>query len=202
MTHIAMSTISISDFVKNNWNWSLPVIISPTELNDKNACVVSEKINGKYIIFHRTNHRIWVAEEENLDFSDGRWIQGNILFEPNDDWYSEKVGIAAPPIKTTDGWLLIFHGLSKSDWKYRLGAMLLDLKNPLNIKSLLDYPILEPKASYEDSGLRPGTVFSCGAVVIKDDLLVYYGAGDTRVAVASVSLEKLLDALKNSPVKM
>ena len=80
--------------------------------------------------------------------------------------------------------------------------MLLDLKNPLNIKSLLDYPILEPKASYEDSGLRPGTVFSCGAVVIKDDLLVYYGAGDTRVAVASVSLEKLLDALKNSPVKM
>ena len=200
MTHIAMSTISISDFVKNNLNWSLPVIISPTELNDKNACVVSEKINGKYIIFHRTNHRIWVAEEENLDFSDGRWIQGNILFEPNDDWYSEKVGIADPPIKTTDGWL--FHGLSKSDWKYRLGAMLLDLKNPLNIKSLLDYPILEPKASYEDSGLRPGTVFSCGAVVIKDDLLVYYGAGDTRVAVASVSLEKLLDALKNSPVKM
>jgi predicted GH43/DUF377 family glycosyl hydrolase len=197
-----MSTITIADFLKNNWNWSFPVIISPTELNDKNACVVSEKINNKYIIFHRTNHRIWIAEEDNLDFSDGRWIQGNILFEPNGGWYSEKVGIAAPPIKTTDGWLLIFHGLSKSDGKYRLGAMLLDSKNLLIIKSLLNYPILEPEAPYEDSGLRPGTVFSCGAVVIKDELFVYYGAGDTDVAVASVNLEKLLTALKNNPVKI
>ncbi|OGM81879.1 hypothetical protein A2394_00145 [Candidatus Woesebacteria bacterium RIFOXYB1_FULL_42_36] len=202
MTHIAISTISVSDFLQKNWEWSAPVIISPTELNDKNACVVSEKINGKYIIFHRTNHRIWIAEEENLDFTDGRWIQGNILFEPDDGkWYSEKVGIAAPPIKTTDGWLLIFHGLSKSDGKYRLGAMLLDLKKPLVITDLLDYPILEPEAPYEKSGFRPDTVFSCGAVVIKDDLFVYYGAGDSTVAVASVSLEKLLDALKNSPYK-
>ena len=202
MTHIAMSTISVSDFLQKNWKWSAPVIISPTELNDKNACVVSEKINGKYIVFHRTNHRIWLAEEENLDFTDGRWIQGNILFEPDDNkWYSEKVGIAAPPVKTTDGWLLIFHGLSKSDGKYRLGAMLLDLKKPLIITALLDYPILEPEAPYEKSGFRPDTVFSCGAVVIKDDLYVYYGAGDSTVAVASVSLEKLLGALKNSPYK-
>ena len=201
MTHIAMSTISVSDFLAKNWRWSPPVIISPSELNDKNACIMPEKINGKYIIFHRTNHRIWIAEEENLDFSDGRWIQGKILFEPNDEWYSEKVGIAAPPIKTTDGWLLIFHGISKADWKYRLGAMLLDLKDPLTIKSLLPYPILEPNASYEDSGLRPGTVFSCGSAVIKDKLFVYYGAGDTTVAVATVSLERLLTALKESPVK-
>ena len=71
MTHIAMSTISVKDFLKMNWNWSSPVIISPTEVNDKNACIVSEKVNGKYVIFHRTHHRIWVAEENNLDFSDG-----------------------------------------------------------------------------------------------------------------------------------
>ena len=79
--------------------------------------------------------------------------------------------------------------------------MLLDLKDPLTIKSLLPYPILEPNASYEDSGLRPGTVFSCGSAVIKDKLFVYYGAGDTTVAVATVSLERLLTALKESPVK-
>ena len=199
-THIAMSTISVANFLKKNWNWSPPVIISPTEINDKNACILSEKINGKYIIFHRTNHRIWIAEEQNLDFSDGRWIQGNILLEPSDDkWYSEKVGIAAPPIKTTDGWLLIFHGLNRSDLKYRLGAMLLDLKNPLKIRALLDYPILEPNAPYEDSGLRPGTVFSCGAVVINDKLFVYYGAGDYTVAVATIEMKKLLDALRASP---
>ena len=92
-------------------------------------------------------------------------------FEPNDDWYSEKVGIAAPPIKTTDGWLLIFHGLSHNDWKYRLGAILLDSNNLLEIKAMLPYPIIEPSAPYEDSGLSPGTIFSCGAVVIDEKLI-------------------------------
>ncbi len=201
-THVAISTIDKTDFLNKNWNWTKPVIISPSEINDKNACIVSEKINGKYVIFHRTNHKIWVAEEQNLDFSDGRWIQGNILLEPAEGtWYSEKVGIAAPPIKTTDGWLLIFHGLSKEDKKYRLGALLLDSKNLLKIKAQLPYPIIEPETPYENSGFRPGTIFSCGAVVIKEELFVYYGAGDTTVAVATIGLPKLLNSLKENPVE-
>lgn len=201
-THVAISTIDKTDFLNKNWNWTKPVIISPSEINDKNACIVSEKINGKYVIFHRTNHKIWVAEEQSLDFSDGRWIQGNILLEPKDGtWYSEKVGIAAPPIKTTDGWLLIFHGLSKEDKKYRLGALLLDSKNLLKIKAQLPYPIIEPEAPYENSGFRPGTIFSCGAVVIKEELFVYYGAGDTTVAVATIGFPKLLNSLKENPIE-
>lgn len=195
-THIAMTTISVSDFLHRKWNWTLPQIISPEEVNDKNACVLPEKINGKYIIFHRTNHRIWIAQEDSLDFSDGRWIQGNILFEPKEGtWYSEKVGITGPPIKTTQGWVLVFHGLSHEDGKYRFGAMLLDLKDPLVIKSMLDYPILEPDSKYEQEGLRPGTVFSCGNVLYKDTIYTYYGAGDTTIGVAWISLPKLLDAL-------
>ncbi len=199
-THIAFSTISVEDFLNKNWNWSKPLLVSPREINDKNACVLPEKINGKYIIFHRTNHRIWIDETDSMDFSDGHWVQGNILFEPDPNkWYSEKVGITGTPIKTTQGWLLIFHGLSKDDLKYRLGAMLLDLEDPLTIKSLLNYPILEPETDYEMSGFRPGTVFSCGYVILKDQLLVYYGAGDTTVAVARIKLNDLLAALKDSP---
>ncbi|QQG42093.1 MAG: hypothetical protein HYV90_02135 [Candidatus Woesebacteria bacterium] len=199
-THIAFSTISVDDFLQKKWNWSKAMIVSPREINDKNACVLPEKIGGKYAIFHRTNHRIWIDYTDTMDFSDGRWIQGNILFEPRSDkWYSEKVGITGTPIRTTQGWLLIFHGLSKDDLKYRLGAMLLDLKDPLTIKNLLDYPILEPEKNYEMSGFRPGTVFSCGYVILKDQLLVYYGAGDTTVAVARIKLEDLLAALKASP---
>lgn len=195
-THIAMTTISVSDFLHKKWNWSPPQIISPGEINDKNACILPEKINGKYIIFHRTNHRIWIAEEDNLDFSDGRWIQGNILLEPTEGtWYTEKVGITGPPIKTTQGWLLIFHGLSKEDNQYRFGAMLLDLKNPLIIKAQLGYPVFEPETKYERTGLRPDAVFSCGNAVIGDKLYIYYGAGDTTVAIAWVELPKLLDAL-------
>ena len=87
MTHIAMSTISVKDFLKMNWNWSSPVIISPTEVNDKNACIVSEKVNGKYVIFHRTHHRIWVAEENNLDFSDGDGFRATFF------WSQMMIGI-------------------------------------------------------------------------------------------------------------
>jgi len=72
--------------------------------------------------------------------------------------------------------------------------MLLDLDNPVRIISQLDYPILEPKESYENKGLRPGTVFACGSVVIKEKLFVYYGAADQTVAVAFISLDKLLKA--------
>jgi predicted GH43/DUF377 family glycosyl hydrolase len=200
-THIAFSHIKEEDFLAKRWIWSKPELVSPREINDKNACVLPEKINGKYIIFHRTNHRIWIDETDRLDFSDGHWVQGNILFEPDPNkWYSEKVGITGTPIKTPRGWLLIFHGLSKDDFKYRLGAMLLDLNDPFSIKGLLNYPILEPTTEYEMSGFRPGTVFSCGYVVLKNYLLVYYGAGDTTVGVARVKLNDLLDALEDSPV--
>ena len=111
------------------------------------------------------------------------------------NWDSEKVGIGPPPIKTPKGWLLIYHGISEEDKKYRLGACLLDLDDPSRIISRLDYPILEPEKDYEETGLRPGTVFSCGAVVIDQTLFVYYGAADQVVAVASANINKLLQLL-------
>lgn len=195
-TKIAMTSIKKDDFLKQNWNWAKPVLVSSKDVNDKNACLLQEKIDNKYVLFHRTNHAIWIDQTDTLDFSDGRWIQGDILLEPKDDtWYSEKVGIAAPPIKTDKGWLLIFHALSKYDLKYRLGAMLLEHQNPTKIIKMLDYPILEPDAEYENNGFRPGTVFSCGAAVLKNKLFVYYGAGDMSVAVASTDFDKLMDAL-------
>ena len=71
--------------------------------------------------------------------------------------------------------------------------------NPEKVLRQLDNPILEPQEPYEKEGLRPGTVFSCGSVVWDDQLLVYYGAADQVVAVASGSFKKLLQALKNAP---
>jgi beta-1,2-mannobiose phosphorylase / 1,2-beta-oligomannan phosphorylase len=198
-THVAMTHIEASDFLARNWNWSEPIVISPREVNDKNACLLPEKVQGNYALFHRTNHIIWVDYVKDLNFDSNEWVQGNILFGPKEGtWYSEKVGIAAPPIKTKDGWLLIFHALSHIDLKYRLGAMLLNLHDPLRIVSMLDYPILEPEEEYEMTGIRGGTVFACGATVVDGELLVYYGGGDTTVGGASIELEKLLSALKKN----
>ncbi len=194
-TKIALSSISVVDFLEKRWNWSKPIIISDPERNDKNACVLSEKIRGKYVFFHRIGGCIWIDFVNNLHFDKENWLGGKLLLCPDSKrWDSEKVGIAGPPIKTKEGWLLIFHALSKHDKKYRLGAALLDLKNPDKIISKLDYPILEPEAEYEKKGVRHNTVFSCGSVVIKNTLFVYYGAADQVTCVASVDLDKLLKA--------
>lgn len=194
-TQIALSSISVADFLAKKWDWSEPKIISCPNRNDKNACLMGEKIKGKYVFFHRIGGCIWIDFLDDLNFEKENWLGGKILMCPNPKgWDSRKVGIAGPPIKTEKGWLLIYHGLSRQDKKYRLGAILLDLESPDKIIGKLDYPLLEPEAEYEKSGLRPDTVFSCGSVVIKNKLFVYYGAADQVIAVASIDLDKLIEA--------
>jgi predicted GH43/DUF377 family glycosyl hydrolase len=110
-------------------------------------------------------------------------------------WDSKKVGAAAPPIKTKAGWILLYHGLS-DDNIYRVGAVLLDLKNPLKILGRTTDPILEPETSYEKEGLVPNVVFPCGVVALKGRLFVYYGCADRVVGVATLKINKLLKVLK------
>lgn len=192
---VALTSISTEDFLSKKWNWEKPIIISHPERSDKNACLLEEKIGGKYVFFHRLGHCIWVDFVKDLDFNE-RFLGGKILLWPRKGkWDNHKVGIAGPPIKTSYGWLLIYHGLSLEDKKYRLGVLLLDLRDPLKIVSQLDEPILEPEEKYEMEGWRPGTVFSCGGVKFKDRLLVYYGAADKVIGVASIRLESLLRKL-------
>jgi predicted GH43/DUF377 family glycosyl hydrolase len=198
-TRVALTSIKVSDFLKKEWNWEKPVLISPPGIDDKNACVLSEKINGKYVIFHRIHPCIWIDFVDNLKFTGDKWIKGSTWFKiRSDKWDSRKIGIAGPPIRTGDGWVLIYHGLSEQDLKYRLGAMLLDIKNPTQSITRLNYPILEPEQWYDNEGLRAGTVFSCGSAVINDILFVYYGGGDKHIAVATIDFRALLEELKNN----
>jgi predicted GH43/DUF377 family glycosyl hydrolase len=114
-------------------------------------------------------------------------------------WESRKVGIAGPPLATKAGWLVIYHALCEEKNVYRLGAMLLDRHHPENILYKLPYPILEPSEEYESQGLRPGTVYSCGGVIIKNRLFVYYGAADQVIGVATIKMADLFTALKQNP---
>jgi len=197
--YVALTSISVQDFRERRWDqWKRPKIISPMDRYDKNSCVVSEKIQGKFAIFHRMDHKIWIDYVDDIEFKDEMPLQGKVLMEVREGkWDSEKVGIAGPPIRIDEGWLLIYHALSKHDGKYRLGAVLLD-ENCGEVLHRLDYPILEPEAEYENSGLRPGTVFSCGAVVLGKTLYVYYGGADQVVCVATVEFERLVTAVKNA----
>jgi predicted GH43/DUF377 family glycosyl hydrolase len=199
-TKVAFTSIRVVDFLHKKWDWKRPIIISPLGGDDRNACVLPEKFGRKYVFFHRIQNSIWIDSVGDLEFNGKKNIKGIELIKPRKGkWDSSKIGIAAPPIKTKGGWLLIYHGLSEQDMKYRLGAILLDLKNPDHIIAKLDYPILEPDEWYEDDGLRAGTVFACGAVVIDKRLFVYYGGADKYVCVATVELDEVLEELKKNP---
>ncbi len=196
-TRVALTSISTHDFLNKKWKWEKPILISPPGIDDKNSCLFPEKVNNKYVFLHRIDPCIWIDYVPDLEFKNDSWLKGSILLSPRENkWDSLKVGIAAPPIKTNDGWLLIYHSLSKYDNKYRLGAILLDLEFPSVVRARLDYPILEPETDYENTGLRPGTVFSCGVVVVNGIIFVYYGAGDQTIAVATISLKELLQEIK------
>ena len=110
-------------------------------------------------------------------------------------WDSAKVGIAAPPIRTKKGWLLLYHGVSKSHNTYRVGAVLLDLKDPAIVLARSTEPIFEPEEDYEKIGVVNNVVFPCGMTVEKGLLFIYYGGGDRVVGVATMELDVIVDAL-------
>ena len=197
-SEVALTSISVSDFINRNWKWSAPVPISDPSVMDKNSAIFPEKINNKFAILHRLDVRIWLDFVDSLsEFSSGKRLEGKPIVDPRPGkWDSEKVGITGPPIKTELGWLLLYHGISSQDKKYRLGIIILDLYDPAKIILRLDDPILEPKLWYEKEGVRPDAIFSCGSAVLNNRLFVYYGAADTTIGVAQIDYPFLLDKLK------
>lgn len=105
----------------------------------------------------------------------------------------------APPIKTKDGWLLIYYAVDdKDDSQYKIGAMLLDLERPEKVLYRTDQPILSPVEWYENEGHKSGVSYPCGAVVKEGTLYVYYGGADTVVAVASAPIKTFINTLKQT----
>jgi len=203
---LALTSIGIDDFLAQRWNWEKPVLISPPGVIDKSGCLLPEKINGKYVFFHRVFPNIQIDFVDNLDF-DGktRFLTGQYEIKVRPDkWDSRKIGAGAPPIKTEDGWLLIYYGVDdRDDSKYLIGAMLLDLEDPTKVLYRSDYPIVEPIEQYENVGFKPGIVYPCGAVLIEDKLMVYYGGADSHVCVATADIHTFLSELKlNRPIHL
>jgi predicted GH43/DUF377 family glycosyl hydrolase len=192
----ALSSISVKDFVANKWEkWEKPQLITPDPVQDKDTAILPEKIAGQYMILHRIDPLLCADFLDTLDFKKSRLTRCIEIMGPRPGmWDSQKIGIAGPPIKTTKGWLLIYHGVSKTG-TYRLGAVLLDLKNPAVIISRSVDTIFEPLEEYERVGMVRNAVFSCGAVLRGDTLYIYYGGADTVVGVATMSLKKLLKIL-------
>lgn len=193
----AMTNISVRDFIQKRWNWTMPKIITSSSIDDKDVAMFPKKVKGKYVFLHRPySQDVWIDFRNDLLFQKGEWLMGEKLFGPREEgWDTEKVGIAGPPIETKRGWLLLYHGVSKVSMKYRVGAIVLDLKDPRKILARSHDPIFEPQTKYEKEGQVRNVVFPCGHAIRKGIVYIYYGGADTVIGVATVKLNDLLAAL-------
>lgn len=181
--------VTTTDFL----NFEYKGIIFPP-LN-KDVSFFPEKINGKYCALHRPyNHdrgkpSIWYSESKDLIY----WGNHKCLIRPrNTCWEEQKIGGGAASIKTSEGWLQIYHG--KGQDKYSLFLLLLELNDPSIVLKRGKEPILVPKKAYEIKGFVPNVIFSNGVIVKPDGSVnIYYGACDETVCLAKSSIDELLN---------
>lgn len=199
---IGLTWLSLSDFLNRVWKWKKPIFISPPNEVHKNWVLFPEKVQGKYAILHRIAPKVSVAYVDSLEtLGTTTFIKSSATGKAPkrrqwDDWVR---GAGPSPIKTTQGWLLLYHAMDTRDPnRYKLGAMLLDLKDPEKVLYRATQPILEPDEWYENEGFKAGVVYSCGAVVKDDLLFVYYGGADAVCCVAVADLKKFLRTLMTS----
>lgn len=188
---IALTTISREDFLARRWNWTPRKLPFPG-IRNKDAVIFPEKINGRYAMIHRIEPDVCIAYSDDLV----HWCDMKSMMTPRArGWDNWKLGVGGTPIKMNDYWLVIYHGVSV-ERMYSLGVILLDAENPERVLCRPRRALLVPKRDYERFGKVPNVVFSCGNVVIDEELYLYYGAADNVVCVAKTPLEKLLASMR------
>ncbi len=193
---VAVTSIKEEDFMARRWKWKKPILITPKGIDDKDSCILPEKVGGKFMILHRIGTDICGDFLKSLDFKTEMVSKCIRIFGPRSGmWDSAKVGITAPPIKTKKGWLLLYHAVSEHHHTYRVGVALLDLKDPTTVLSRSTDPIFFPEESFEKEGIVNNVVFPCGMIVRDGLLYIYYGGADLVVGGATMELDVLLNAL-------
>ena len=174
-------------------------IISPSA--DKDAALLPDRINGKWILFHRpkTESSSHIALSRSDDLVS--WTEPEAVLKPRAGpwWDSVRVGIGPPPLRTDHGWLIIYHGvkLAGNSGIYRVGLALAALDEPAHVLNRMPGWIFAPFAQHERLGDKSNTVFPCGLVqdAERGELRLYYGAADSSICLATAQLDDLLSTL-------
>ncbi len=188
-------------------------MISMTVPDNRNMVLFPEKIKGNYVRLERPftvygrggvdRFDIWMSESPDLVY----WGNSELVLGVEQvPFANDKIGPAAPPIKTAKGWLTTFHAVDidpkrgkhgwEESWKkrYTAGIMLLDLDDPRRIIGMYREPLIAPEAPYEvDGGFRNHVIFP-GGMVLEDtgEVKIYYGAADTVECLATAHVDDLL----------
>jgi predicted GH43/DUF377 family glycosyl hydrolase len=173
-----------------------------TEADYRNTVVFPEKFDGLYARLDRPHSEIapwsiWISYSPDLCF----WGKSELIMRPEAyHWDEMKIGPGAPPFRTPQGWLSIYHGVFKTmdGSVYRLGVALHDLQNPARILGVGESWILQPEDPWELTGYVHNVVFTCGAVPEADGTVkIYWGAADTVMCVGEANVSDLVDLCLN-----
>lgn len=174
---------------------------------NRNGVLFPRKIKGKYAMFSRPSDNghtpfgdIFYSESPDMiHWGCHRWVLG-----PG-SWCYTKVGAGPTPIETSEGWLLIYHGVltSCNGFVYSMSAVLLDLDQPWKVICRAAPYLMSPQTIYECVGDTPNVVFPCAALIdgATGRMAVYYGAADTVTAMAFTHVDDLVDWVKAEAIK-
>jgi predicted GH43/DUF377 family glycosyl hydrolase len=159
-------------------------------VQNKGMALFPRRIDGRYVMLTRQDdENLYLAFSDNPHF----WSDPQLLQEPRQPWEFVKLGNCGSPIETEAGWLVLTHGVGPMR-KYCIGATLLDLHDPARIIGQLKEPLLRPEG-IEREGYVPNVVYSCGALVHNEQLILPYGVSDTASSIVRIELNELLAAL-------
>ncbi len=160
-------------------------------VQNKGMALFPRKINDRYTMLARLDgENIFLLRSESLFF----WNESQHLCGPRLPWEFVQVGNCGSPIETSEGWLVLTHGVGPMR-EYWIGAMLLDLDNPERIIGSLREPLLAVLPE-ERNGYVPNVVYSCGGVVHNGQLVLPYAVADSSTRFATVAVADLLTALR------
>ena len=160
---------------------------------NKNLALFPRKIKGQYAMLSRID-----GVNNYIMFSDRptQWNHPMILQEPRYTWEFTQIGNCGSPLWTSDGWLVITHGVGAMR-RYCIGASLFDLDDPTKEIGRLKEPLLSPQED-EREGYVPNVVYSCGSIIHNNSLILPYAVSDYSSTYGVVDLVDLIDALKRS----
>ncbi len=176
---------------------------------DKDAALFPRRIGDRWVMIHRPSPlrglaHMWISQSPDLR----HWGDHELLLEAREGawWDAGKIGLGPPPLETPEGWLLCYHGVhsTASGPIYRIGLALLDLDDPRIVLRRTTEWVMAPTAPYERSGDVNKVLFPTGWVLndATGILSMYYGAGDSGVALATATLTDVLEHLRHTPAPL
>jgi len=176
-------------------------IIGPP-IADHNAVLFPRRIGGKIALLHHIEPDIQVVYFDDwkqlLQDAARVWaeyladIDEHVVLRPARLWERKTIGVGPPPIETAEGWLLLYYGVDDTCTQ-RIGAALLDLEDPQRTIARVRVPLLEPELPFEREGAHPNTVLPGGAVILGQQLHLYYSAAHKVIGHAVAPLEDVID---------